>query len=919
MTERSKAVPPAGQQGKDARSGDQRPSATAPGPAADESDWYLTETFARDPFAADPYPAEAGPGPYDQETDAAPGDPVPTPAAPAGPAEQRGRTAPGAAEERGTAQEQPLSPVRADRAEPLDEPMVPASRWVRPAAGAAALGLAEAEPEQSLDAPRASSGGEYLGVEALFSGSVGRGAVAEAAERPFVPVIEFDPPLSAEEIGQPAGPGAAAPAASASADASAPTEPATGEPATGEPATGGGATGKVGAAAPAKPPEKAIDPATAPGTPATPSRPADPAAPAARVKSAKNARNARKTKDSSSTGLPEAAEATGSTDASEAVTANADLDAEAAEAAALAEAIAALEAAEATEGAAGAAGAAGIEAGAPTDPTGTRRKVAGLLDSSAIMAAGTLVSRGTGFLRTMVVAAAIGVGTMGDSYSAANTLPTLLYILIGGGALNAVFVPQLVRSMKQDQDGGTAYANRLLTLVMTGLAGVVFVAVLAAPLLVQLISHSLMSTPASADTTVALARYCLPTIFFMGVHVVMGQILNARGRFGAMMWTPVLNNVVVIFTFAMYLWVFGAFQDSRVTPETVSPEGLRLLGIGTLLGLAVQALAMIPYLRAADFHFRPRFDWRGHGLGKAARLAKWTFLFVLANQAGYLVVTQLATAAGSKAATAGYLGVGLAAYSNALLIWQLPMAVITVSVMSAVLPRLSRAAADGDAAAVRDDLSYGLRTSAVAIVPAAFLFLALGPQIGGAIYGLGNGGSAAHGTTAVGFMLSAFALGLIPYSVQYVLLRGFYAYEDTRTPFSNTIWVAVAQAAGALLCFLLLPAQWAVTGMALGYGASYVVGVAVAVPKLKRRIGDLDTGRIAKTYARLAIACVPAALVGFLLALLLGELLDGWFGSVLAVLVAGAGQVAVFLTLARRMRIEELNAVIGMVRTRLGR
>ncbi|MFF0389585.1 murein biosynthesis integral membrane protein MurJ [Kitasatospora sp. NPDC004615] len=558
---------------------------------------------------------------------------------------------------------------------------------------------------------------------------------------------------------------------------------------------------------------------------------------------------------------------------------------------------------------------------APPEPVvdGAGSKVAGLLNSSAIMAAGTLVSRGTGFLRTMVIAAAIGVASMGDSYNAANTLPTLLYILIGGGALNAVFVPQLVRSMKNDEDGGTAYANRLLTLVVTGLAGVVFVAVLAAPVLVQLISHALMRDQQSADTTVALARYCLPTIFFMGVHVVMGQILNARGRFGAMMWTPVLNNLVVIFTFAMYIGVYGTFQHTGVTPQAISPEGVRLLGIGTMLGLAVQALSMIPYLRSAGFSFRPRFDWRGHGLGKAARLAKWTFLFVLANQAGFLVVTQLATASGKAAEHDGHLGVGLAAYSNALLIWQLPMAVITVSVMSAVLPRLSRAAADQDAGAVRDDLSYGLRTSAVAIVPAAFLFLSLGPVIGSSIYGLGNGGAAAQGTTAVGYMLSAFALGLIPYSVQYVLLRGFYAYEDTRTPFSNTVWVALTQAGTAVLCWLVLPAQWAVTGMALGYGLSYAVGVFVAVPKLKARIGGLDTARITKTYVRLAIASLPAAVVGLAIELFALRVLDGWLGNVLTLLAAAVVQVAVFLLLARRMRIEELNALTGMVRRRLGR
>ncbi|MFE3499116.1 murein biosynthesis integral membrane protein MurJ [Kitasatospora sp. NPDC059160] len=546
-------------------------------------------------------------------------------------------------------------------------------------------------------------------------------------------------------------------------------------------------------------------------------------------------------------------------------------------------------------------------------------KVAGLLSSSAIMAAGTLVSRGTGFLRTMVIAGAIGIAVMGDSYNAANTLPTLLYILIGGGALNAVFVPQLVRSMKNDEDGGTAYANRLLTLVMVGLGGVVFLAVLGAPLLVQLIAHPMMTNPARAETTVALARYCLPTIFFMGVHVVMGQILNARGRFGAMMWTPVLNNIVVIFTFGAYIWVYGGFNGTQITPENITPEGVRLLGLGTLLGLVVQSLAMIPYLRAADFRFRPRFDWRGHGLGKAARLAKWTFFFVLANQAGYLVITQLATAAGSAAEQGGHGGVGLSAFSNALLIWQLPQAVITVSIMSAVLPRLSRAAADEDAGAVRDDLSYGLRTTAVAVVPAAFLFLALGPAIGRSIYAVGGGGTALDNATNVGLMLSAFALGLIPYSAQYVMLRGFYAYEDTRTPFSNTVWVAVCQAGFSLVCWVALPAQWTVTGMALGYGLAYAVGVMVAVPKLKKKIGGLDTKRIGKTYSRLATACVPAAVVGLGVSLAVQQVLGGWPGSVLSVLLGGGLQLLVFVFIAKRLRIEEMNAMLGMVRGRLGR
>ncbi|WP_223244433.1 murein biosynthesis integral membrane protein MurJ [Streptomyces sp. CBMA156] len=558
-------------------------------------------------------------------------------------------------------------------------------------------------------------------------------------------------------------------------------------------------------------------------------------------------------------------------------------------------------------------------AAAPAGAPGGGGKVASLLNSSAIMAAGTLVSRGTGFVRTMVITAAIGVVVMGDSYNAANTLPTLLYILIGGGALNAVFVPQLVRSMKNDADGGTAYASRLLTLVMVGLGGVVFLAVLGAPVLVRLIAEPMMANPERADTTVALARYCLPSIFFMGIHVVMGQILNARGRFGAMMWTPVLNNIVVIFTFSAYIWVYGGFGSTHVAPETISPEGVRLLGLGTLVGLVVQSLAMIPYLRGADFRYRPRFDWRGHGLGKAARLAKWTFFFVLANQAGYLVITQLSTKAGAAAAAAGHGGVGLAAFSNALLIWQLPQAVITVSIMSAVLPRLSRAAADEDAGAVRDDISYGLRTTAVAVVPAAFLFLSLGPAIGRAIYAVGGNDTVLDDATNIGLMLSAFALGLIPYSAQYVMLRGFYAYEDTRTPFSNTVWVAACQAGFAVLCWLVLPAEWTVIGIAFGYGLAYAIGVVVAMPKLKKRIGGLDTKRVGRTYSRLAAACVPAALVGLGVSLGVQQALGGWPGSVAALVAAGGLQLAVFVLVAKRLRIEELNSMLGMVRGRLGR
>ncbi|MFJ3226251.1 murein biosynthesis integral membrane protein MurJ [Streptomyces sp. NPDC086783] len=550
---------------------------------------------------------------------------------------------------------------------------------------------------------------------------------------------------------------------------------------------------------------------------------------------------------------------------------------------------------------------------APAPKKGGR--ASGLLKSSAVMAAGTMVSRLTGFIRSALIVSALGLGLLGDSFQVAYQLPTMIYILTVGGGLNSVFVPQLVRAMKDDEDGGEAYANRLLTLVMVALGVLTALAMFAAPLLVRLLSVSVAADPAANDVAVTFTRYFLPSIFFMGIHVVMGQILNARGRFGAMMWTPVLNNIVIIVTLGAFIWVYGSAANSNMSAGTIPPEGQRLLGIGILLGLVVQALAMIPYLRETGFRLRLRFDWKGHGLGKAAMLAKWTVLFVLANQAGAMVVTQLSTAASKDADHTK--GVGFAAYANAQLIWGLPQAIITVSLMAALLPRISRSAHEGDRGAVRDDISQGLRTTAVAIVPIAFGFVALGIPMCTLIFG-------SSGTTAatnMGYMLMAFGLGLIPYSVQYVVLRAFYAYEDTRTPFYNTVIVAAVNAGASALCFFLLPSRWAVVGMAASYGLAYAIGVGIAWNRLRKRLGgDLDGARVMRTYARLAIAAIPAALLSGAACYGISKSLgQGVGGSFLALIGGGAILLGVFYVAARKMRIEELNSMVGMVRGRLGR
>jgi putative peptidoglycan lipid II flippase len=540
-----------------------------------------------------------------------------------------------------------------------------------------------------------------------------------------------------------------------------------------------------------------------------------------------------------------------------------------------------------------------------------------VLRSSGTMALGTVVSRITGFARDMVLVGAIGTQVFADAYNVANTVPTIIYILLIGGALNAVFVPHLIRAMKQDFDGGEAYAQRLVSSIGLVLVGITIAAVILAPLLVLMYAADYRKPDLSAEFHAAttLARYLLPQIFFLGIFTMLGQVLNARGRFGPMMWTPVLNNAVVIVTGLLFIVVT---HGKPVTAETVTPGELRLLGIGTALGVIVQALALVPVLRRTGFHFKTRFDLRGVGLRNAYRAAAWTVLFVLINQIGYLVIVQLATAAGAEASRAGLdVGVGFTPYTKAHLIMLLPHAIVAVSVVTALLPRMSRSAVDRNLDAVRDDLSSGLRMIAVATVPAACVLLVLGREISTSLYGLFTDVANA---SYIGYVLQAFAIAVIPFSAQYLLLRGFYSLEDTRTPVGINVWINVANIVFAVLAWRLLPLEWRVVGIAAGYGLAYVIGLALTVRVLGRRIGGLNGRAVMQTHALLVLAAVAASLPALVLAR--GLVLSGGRGflpSLIATVLGGGLLVVLYLYFAARLRIPEVRSLIGLVTNRFSR
>lgn len=531
-----------------------------------------------------------------------------------------------------------------------------------------------------------------------------------------------------------------------------------------------------------------------------------------------------------------------------------------------------------------------------------------LARSSRVMALGTVVSRATGFLRTAVLGAALGIGFLGDAYNVANTTPNILYDLLLGGILTSVVVPLLVRAATHDEDGGEAYAQRFLTLVMLGLSGTTLLAVLAAPLIVRLYVANYDAGELALTTT--FARFFLPQIVFYGVGATLGAILNTRHRFAAPMWAPVLNNLVVIAT-GLLFWVMVRGHTGPLVCLTTTQT--LVLGLGTTAGIVVQTVALLPSLRAAGFRFRPRWDLRNADLGEVTRLAGWVLLYVAASQAALLVIVKLATAAGGA-----YPGRGYTAYMFGFTLFQLPHAIVAVSVITALLPRMSRHAAQERFAAVRADLGTGLRLAAVALLPAAVLLLVLGVPIATAVFA--HGRTTLSGARFIGVVLAAFAVGLVPFSFFQLQLRVFYALRDTRTPALINLAVSAVNVALGLLLFAVLPERLRVVGLALGYSAAYAVGLAACTAVLRRRLNGLDAAEVVRTIVRLLLAAVLAGVAAELIAVGCRRLLGVGVGTAMVtVTLAATAGGAVYLAAALRMRVEEVGALVAAVRRRIAR
>ncbi len=542
----------------------------------------------------------------------------------------------------------------------------------------------------------------------------------------------------------------------------------------------------------------------------------------------------------------------------------------------------------------------GIMVAIPDAPMRTER-TAGVVRAGGMMAVATLVSRVTGFVAKVVIVAFLGFSVVNDAYSLANTLPNIIFELLLGGVLTSVAIPLLSRA-RSDPDGGAAYTQRLMTMMVVGLLGATGVAVAAAPLLTRLY----LSSGSTADPALAthLAYLLLPQIFFYGVAALFGAILNTKEHFAAPAWAPVANNVVVIAVGALLLAMAG--PGSRGGLTTLSRGEFLLLGAGTTAGIVVQAAVMLPALWRSGF----RFGWRwgiDSRMREAGRLLGWAIAYALISQVSYIVTVRVASNVHS-----GF----YALYTYGSMLFQLPYGILGVSLLTAIMPRMSRHAADGEMPAVKRDVSLANRLSSVALVPVTVAMIALAVPL--AVVTARYGAVDAAEVRILAWTLAAFAIGLLPLAITLVQMRVFYAMKDGRTPtVINAIMVAMR--IPLLVGCLALPQEWIVPGLAGAMSVSYVVGVAVGEVWLRVRFGQMGFGATLDTIGRTALASAAGGLAAWgvathVLAASSTTSLAGAIGQLVAGCAVGlAGTVAGLVVL----RVREVDVLRSRLRSLL--
>lgn len=527
------------------------------------------------------------------------------------------------------------------------------------------------------------------------------------------------------------------------------------------------------------------------------------------------------------------------------------------------------------------------------------------------MASGTILSRILGFVRAVILAAAIGVTTdAADAFGVANQLPNNVYAIIVGGLLNAVLVPQIVKA-RSNIDGGKGYVDRLLTLIITVFFAVTLITTLAAPLLVSIYTNGWTDQQLALAT--AFAYWCLPQLFFYGLYSILGEVLNARSTFGPFMWAPVLNNLVSMAGLVAFVVIFGADPTGSRAVEDWTSSQIALLAGSATAGVAAQALILFVAWKKVDLKLSFNFKWRGFGLRPALKAASWSLGMVVVTQIGGLVQTIVASGAVSARDTNPAVA-SVAAAAIAWLIFMVPHSVGTVSIATVYFTKMANHVQDGKIHLLKADLAAGLRTISVISVFSTVALIVLAYPISRIFVG------ELPATIALGNVLIALLFGLVPFSFVYMMQRAFYALEDTRTPFGFTLVQITIHVAGSLTMAVTVPAEWLVVGLSALTSVTILIQAVIAYVLLSRRIGKLSEHKIAVSSIQFVTAGVVAGLGGWATLQALGGISAQSFvvqtvlSSVLSCLIAGFVMLAIYVVTLRFLKVPEIDTAVAGIK-----
>ena len=545
-----------------------------------------------------------------------------------------------------------------------------------------------------------------------------------------------------------------------------------------------------------------------------------------------------------------------------------------------------------------------------------------LLKASMVMAVGSMISRLLGFVRNFLFGAILGgsMSSAANAFSAANTLPNTIWLLVGGGTLNAILVPAIVRAVKRP-DRGSDYISRLMTLVAAVSLAVTAVCLVAVPLLLTLTSGVL--PPATYALAVQLGYWMMPQIFFSALYVMCGQLLNAHDSFGPYQWAPVINNLVGIIGAAAFLGLWGTVGDPSMwtMPMIVA---MAVINVG---GSASQVVFLFWYVKTLDLRLRPKWGLRGLGLGKLSRIGLWSLAMLGLGQLG-MWASRWATG-GAVRMTEQYQGQpDLAARYPALLTMEwaylafmIPQGIIAVTLVTAAFPSISRSAADDDHAGALARYSETNRMLAVPMVLCTAVFVALS----GPIMWVIGGGTGEIGARANGTVLVAYMLGLVPFASLYLIKRVFYAYEDARTPFLSQIPIAAITVLSVPIILTTVDPQYAAMAAAGATSVGNLAAWVMGMWQLRRLAARHDmVPPSVLSGAVLAAKLGGAAVVSWAVGTALVRLLEDQFWShrayavVLGMLV-GAVMAVVFTAAAYLLKVPEVRQLVHTAQRVLGR